>query len=258
MKFKFRSDLFRSVKRLFEDDVIAGHHFHWTCLLAILTLSFAGNCYQIYHAVQDMSKNISDIDITYPEDYSVPSITVCFPVIALLNTECLRRKNPAVIRKFETKYPEHRGRNLLKELYSEIIKSEEQIHIVLDEFYVAELYACLERPSVEMVRDNFRVLAVREVRESFKSDLFCLTLNFNRPLVSKKELLKKRILKSFVKLTLRTDELKYVDFIKFFLHDFEDDQNDYLLWYFKLIRFNFTEKDAKNVFGFTYLHYRSV
>lgn len=188
----------------------------------------------------------------------VPSITICFPVIALLRTECLRRKNPAVIRKLESRYPEHRGRNLLRELYSEIIKSQEQIRLVLQEFYMAELYECLEKPDIEMVKDNFSVIELVSVRESFKSDLFCLTLNFDKSLMNKLELLKKRILKSFFELSLNPHQLKYVDFIKFFLHDAQDDQNDYLLWFYKLIKFDFTEKEYKNVFGFSYLHYRSV
>ena len=179
-------------------------------------------------------------------------------MIALLSTECLRRKNPAVIRKLESRYPEHRGRNLLRELYSEIIKSEEQSRLILDQFYMVELYDCMEKPSIDMVSDNFSVIELASVRESFKSDLFCLTLNFDKSLVNKYELLRKRILKSFFELTLSPLQLKYVDFIKFFLHDAQDDQNDYLLWFHKLIKFDFTEKEYKNTFSFSYLHYRSV
>lgn len=74
---KFGRAFLRSVQKVFEENAIAGHGFHWICLVAIMTLSFAGNCYQIYHAVQDLSKNVSDIDITYPTNYSVRFNPVC-------------------------------------------------------------------------------------------------------------------------------------------------------------------------------------
>lgn len=79
MKFKFGS-FFRSVQKVFEENTVARHAFHWVCLAAILTLSFAGNCYQIYHAVQDLSKNVSDIDINYPDNYSVRLLVVALIV----------------------------------------------------------------------------------------------------------------------------------------------------------------------------------
>ena len=68
-------------------------------------------------------------------------------------------------------------------------------------------------------------------------------------------MLKKRIMKSFLELTLMPNEIKYVDFIKFFLHDADDSQNDYLLWYYKLIKLELHKKNFKNHFGLSWLKY---
>lgn len=35
---------------------------------------------------------------------------MCFPVIALMNTQCLKYKNPKIIKKFELMYPQHKGK----------------------------------------------------------------------------------------------------------------------------------------------------
>ena len=170
-------------------------------------------------------------------------------VLALLNTECLKRKNPGIIKKIGDKFPKQKGRNLLKELYSEIIKTENDSRLILNEFYLKDLYNCLDKPKIDIINNTFTILQFKSIRESFKLDLFCLTFNFDKSYVEKKVVLKKRILKSFLELTMLPSPLKYVDFIKFFLHDSSDTQNDYLLWYYKLIKFDITEKDYKNFFG---------
>lgn len=224
-KFKLDKSFFKTIKKLLTDDLIDGHYLHWICMIIILMISFTGNCYQIYHAVQDLSKNISDIDITYPLNYSVPSITICFPVIAILNTNCLRRKNSLIIQQLNNKYPNYRGKNLLKELYSEIIKNDDQIRLILNGFLLKDLYRCLDKPKVDMTNDKFQILKLKhKAKESFKSDLFCYTFNFNKKFINKFQLLEKRIMKSFLELRLSTESLKYVDHIKFFLHDAEDEQ----------------------------------
>lgn len=261
MFIRFKSNkllLFKVAKKFVEEDVVKGHYFHWICFISILIVSFLGSLYQIYHAVSDLSKNISDIDITYPTNFSVPSITICFPILALLNTDCLRRKNPKVIRKIELKYPRQRGKNLLKELYDETIKTDQESRLILNEFYLNELYTCIDKPDIVMSNNTFTILKLDNIQESFKTDLYCNTLNFNSAFVEKTALLKKRIMKSFLDFNLDPDSLKYVDYVKIFLHDAGDTQNDYLLWYYKIVELNFKDKEYKNIFGFTYLHFSNI
>lgn len=150
------------------------------------------------------------------------------------------------------------GDNLLKELYNEIVKTQAHTRLILNEFYLNDLYTCLDRPKIDMLNSTYSIINIDHISESFKSDLYCMTFYFDKLFIDKQILLKKRIMKSILELNIQPSTIKYVDYIKFFLHDATDKQNDYLLWYFKLLKFDIIEKDYKNIFGFTYRHYINI